>query len=147
MCSTPFIPTQETKIRTRFTIPLDTENLCKESPDAEREKLAKKLDASNRKRLQNIVGNLLYYFISIDATILMEMSSLVVVQEKRTIEAEKQITHLFNYCASHIYTVTEYRKGIIILYIYSDASYISEPEARRRSSGFFSSSQNPSTTH
>ena len=34
-------------------------------------------------------------------------------------------------------TVTEYRNSGMILHIYSDTSYISEPEARSRSGGYF----------
>ena len=74
---------------------------------------------------------------------LRALNSLAAVQKKVTIETVKQITQFLNYSATHPDTVTEYRKSGIILHIYSDASYISEPEAGSRAGGSFSLDQNP----
>ena len=69
---------------------------------------------------------------------LIELNSLEAVQTNMTIETTKQITQFLNYSATHTGTVTEYIKIRMILHIYSDASYISEPEAKSRSGGYFS---------
>ena len=99
---------------------------------------AEELDENNQKILQKIVEKILYYARAIDPTILMALNSLAVVQTKPIIETAKQITHFINYRETHTDTITEYRKIRMILHIYSDASYISEPEAQSRARGFFS---------
>ena len=60
---------------------------------------------------------------------LMAIKSLSEVQTNSTIKNAKQITNFFNYRATHPDAVTEYRRIGMIPYIYSDASYISEPES------------------
>ena len=67
---------------------------------------------------------------------LMALNSLAVVQTKSTNETKKQITGFLNYSATHPYAITEYRKSVMILHIYFDASNISEPEALSRSGGY-----------
>ena len=69
---------------------------------------------------------------------LMVLNYLLEVQSNATIEIVKQITQLSNYRTSHPDAVIEYRRSGMILHIYSDASYISEPEARIRSGRYFS---------
>ena len=66
---------------------------------------------------------------------LMAINSLEAVHKNPTIETSKQIDQFLK---SHPDAVTEYRRIGIIIYIYLNASYISEPDARSRSSGFFS---------
>ena len=96
------------------------------------------MDENNKKRLQKIVGKILYYARAVDPTILMGLNSLVTVQIKLTIETAKQINQFLNYIATHPETVKEYRRSGIIIHIYSDELYISEPEARNRAGGYFS---------
>ena len=67
----------------------------------------------------------LYYDGAIDPTMLMALNSLAAVHIKPKIEKVKQITQFLNYIESHPYTVAEYRRSRIILYIYSYESYIS----------------------
>ena len=67
---------------------------------------------------------------------LIPMSSMVEVQANLTTETET-ITKFLNYSASHPYAVTEYRRSGMILHIYSDASYMSETEARSRAGMYF----------
>ena len=55
---------------------------------------------------------------------LVALNYLVEVQTKPKIETAKQITQFLNYSATHPNAITEYRKSVIILHIYSDASYI-----------------------
>ena len=67
----------------------------------------------------------------------MALNSLATVKTKTTIETAKQITQFLNYSATHPDAITEYRKIGMIIYIYSDESYISETEAKSRSVGYF----------
>ena len=63
------------------------------------------LDENNQKRLQKMVGKLLYYARAIDHTMSMALKSLTEVQTKPTIETVKQITQFLNYSATHPYAV------------------------------------------
>ena len=67
----------------------------------------------------------------------MKLNSLEAVQTKKAIETEKQIPQLLNYSASHLDSVTEYTRNGMILDIFSDAYYISEPEAFSREGGYY----------
>ena len=95
------------------------------------------MDEYNQKILQKMVGKFLYYARSIYPTMLMALNSLEAVQTPPTIETAKQITQFLNYSATHPDAIIEYRKSEIIICVYSDASYISEPEARSRAGGYF----------
>ena len=87
----------------------------------------------------------MYYARSIDPTMLMALNSLAVVQKNLTIETAKQITQLLNYSATHPYAIIEYKKSGMILQMYYNAFYISEPEARSRAGGYFSLGPNSKT--
>ena len=105
--------------------------LSEKSPSGE-------LDEYNQKIINKITVKLLYYARAIDTKMLMALKSLAAVQKKLIIETAKQITQFINYRATHPDEITEYKKSGMILHIYSDASYISEPEARSRVRGYFS---------
>ena len=62
----------------------------------------------------------------------MALKSLEAVQTKPKIEPAKTITQFLNYSATYPDGIIEYRKIGIILHIYSNISYISEPEVRSR---------------
>ena len=66
------------------------------------------------------------------------LNSLAAVQTKPNIETAKKITHFLNYSTTHLDAIIEYKKNGMIIHIYSNASYISEPEARSRAGGYFS---------
>ena len=104
---------------------------------------AEELDKNNQKRLQKIVGKFLYYARSIDPKMLMALKSLAAVQKKSTIETTNQITQVLNYSATYPDAITEYIKSGMIIHIYSDVSYISEPEAQSRAGGFVLWQHNP----
>ena len=97
----------------------------------------KNLDENNQKRLKNVFENFLYYTRAVDPTMLVALKSLAAVQTKPKIETAKQVTQFLNYSATYTYAVTEYRKSGMILHIYSDVSYISEPEAQSRAGEYF----------
>ena len=99
---------------------------------------AEELDENNQKRIQKIVGKFLYYARAIDPTMLVALNSLESVQTNPKIETTKKITRFLNYSATHPDTVIEYSKSGMIIQIYLDASYISEPESRSRAGEYFS---------
>eukprot|EP00978_Attheya_sp_CCMP212_P007961 scaffold18508_cov37-Attheya_sp.AAC.2 len=68
---------------------------------------------------------------------LMALNSLASQQNKGTEHTAKQITHFLNYCATHPHASITFVKSNMILHFYSDASYLSEPEAHSRYGGYF----------
>ena len=90
--STTCFPTRETKTTAGLTIPLGTTRLQKEQSDAIRKEPDEEMDENNQKKLQKIVGNLLYYARCINHTMLMALNSLEVVQTNPKIRnARKKI--------------------------------------------------------
>ena len=65
------------------------------------------------------------------------LGSLAASQSKATENTAKACTKLLNYAATHPNAVIRYTKSGMILRIHSDASYLSEREARSRAGGFF----------
>jgi len=89
------------------------------------------------KRIQQILGSLLYYARAVDHTILMTVNDLASQQSKATVRTEEKIEKLLNYVATHPNGSITYRKSAMILVVHSDASYLSAPGARSRAGGYF----------
>lgn len=87
--------------------------------------------------LPQIVGVLLYYAIAVDSTLLTALNALSLQAGRMTKETAKQITQVLDYCASNPDAVATFEASDMILYIHSDASYMSESKARSRFGGFF----------
>jgi hypothetical protein len=95
------------------------------------------LQASEITRLQQVIGTLLYYARAIDSTMLVALGSLSSAQAKGTEATAQALTHLLNYCATHPDAVLLYHASGMILHVHSDASYLSESQARSRAGGHF----------
>jgi hypothetical protein len=105
---------------TQLTMPTDT------SPS---------LDPAAKLRLQEILGTLLYYARAIDCTMLVALSTLASAQT--THATAQALTQLLNYAATHPDGILQYHASDMVLHVHSDASYLSESQARSRSGGFF----------
>ena len=68
---------------------------------------------------------------------LIAMNSLVAVQTNPTTGSTKQITQFLYYNTTHPDAVIEYRRSGMIIHIYLDAFYISEPDAQSIASELF----------
>ena len=79
--------------------------------------------------VQHIMGTLLYYSIAVDPTMLTALSSIAAQQSKGTEKTYSDTLWLLNYAATHPNSKIRYTASDIILYIHSDASYLSEPQA------------------
>jgi hypothetical protein len=103
------------------------------------------LNAADSKRVQEIVGALLFYARAVDPTMLVALGTIA--SSKRTQDASKAVTQLLNYAATHPDAIIRYHASAMILHVHSDASYLSAPKARSRAGGFFflSSGYSPST--
>ena len=95
------------------------------------------LDAAGITRLQQIVGTLLYYARAVDATMLPALGTLAAAQSHGTEATAKALTKLLNYCATHRDATIRYHASDMVLWISSDASYLSESKARSRVGGHF----------
>jgi hypothetical protein len=104
------------------------------------------LNKADIKQLQEIIGTLLYYARAVDSTMLVALSSLAAAQTKGTQKTAEACTKLLNYAATHPNATVRYKASKMVLHIHSDASYLSEPQARSRVGGYFylgDGSQNP----
>ena len=98
------------------------------------------------KRVQKIVGKLLYYGLAVDNTIIVILGDLAIEQTKCTKPTIKAVTHLLNYAATHTNAILRYHKSEMILHIHSDGSYLSVPKAQNRAGGYFFLSYNTMDT-
>jgi hypothetical protein len=96
-----------------------------------------------RKRIQQVVGTLLYYGRTIDGTIITAISSLASQQTTAMGDTEAKLTQLLNYCSTHPDATIRYHASDMILNIHSDAGYLNELEARSRAGGHLCMSSTP----
>jgi hypothetical protein len=87
--------------------------------------------------LQQLGGSLLYYARVLDPPLIMPVNVLASEQTKATAATADKIIKLLNYCTTHPEATLRYHASDIILNIHSDASYLSEREAKSRAEGFF----------
>ena len=73
------------------------------------------------------MGTLLYYSIAVDPTMLTALGSIAAQQSEGTEKTYADTLWLLNYTATHLNAKIHYTASNMILYIHSDASYLSEP--------------------
>jgi hypothetical protein len=95
------------------------------------------LSAKDVNKLQQLTGMLLYYSRAVYQTLIMPINVLASEQTKATAETADKVIKLLNYCNTHPETKIRYHASDMILYINSDASYLSERESKSRAGGFF----------
>jgi hypothetical protein len=97
-------------------------------------------------KLQQLTGTLLYYARAVDPTLIMPINVLASEQSNATEVTAYKVIKLLNYCNTHPETKIRYHASDMILHIHSDASYLSENEAKSRAGGFFTWATQPKTT-
>ena len=93
--------------------------------------------------IQKNVGTFLYYGIAVDNTILVALSTIASEQSSATSNTAKKITQLLNYLATHPNATIQYKRSDMVLWVHSDASYLSCPKARSISGGMHFLSNKP----
>jgi hypothetical protein len=88
-------------------------------------------------KLQQLTGTLFYYARAVDPTLIMPINFLASGQSRATAVTADKVIKLLNYCNTHPETKIRYDASDMILHIHSDASYLSEKEAKSRAGGFF----------
>jgi hypothetical protein len=88
-------------------------------------------------KLQQLTGTLIYDARAVDPTLSMPINVLDSEQSNATEVTADKVIKLLNYCNTHPETKIRYHASDMILHIHSDASYLSENEAKSRAGGFF----------
>lgn len=102
-----------------------------------------KLVAEQIKRIQEIIGVLLYYARAVDSTLLVALGTLASEQTKATEMTMRRVTHLLNYCATHPEATVRFKRSDMILHVESDASYLCLPKSTSRVAGYFYMGEKP----
>jgi hypothetical protein len=104
------------------------------------------LNVKDIKRVQEVLGTLLYYVRAVDSTMLPAIGTLASQQANGTQATMRGITHLLTYCATHPNATVRFIASNMVLHVESDASYLSEAKARSRAAGYHYLSSTPMTT-
>jgi hypothetical protein len=104
------------------------------------------LSAEQVTRLQQIIGVFLYYARAVDSTMLVALGTLAAAQTHATTNTIKHTTQLLDYAATHPNASVRYVPSEMILHVHSDASYLSESEARSRAGGLFFLGNHPTSS-
>ena len=96
-----------------------------------------RLDAKDVKRVQKIVGSILYYARAVDMTVLIGLSSIAVEQTIATTKTMGRCHQLLDYLATNVEAKIRFYASDMVMNVHSDASYLSESKARSRTCGHF----------
>jgi hypothetical protein len=90
------------------------------------------LDAKGIKRVQGIVGSILYYARAVDNKLLCTVSTIGSTQASATQNTLAECNQLLDHLALHPNDGITYKASNMILAAHSDASYLSESKSRSR---------------
>jgi hypothetical protein len=93
--------------------------------------------------IQQKIGTLLYYAVSVDPFMLAALGTIACSQAKATQLTKDKCSWLMDYVASNPLSIIRYHASDMTLYVHSDASYLSETHARSRGAGHFFLSPRP----
>ena len=100
------------------------------------------LDANGVKRIQGIIGSLLYYARAVDNKLLATLSTISSHQAKATENTAKAVHQLLDYVATYPADGITYRASNMVLAAHSDASFLTEPGSRSRAGAHIFLSEN-----
>jgi hypothetical protein len=100
------------------------------------------LDKKDKRFIQQVCGKFLYLGRAVDSTLLTPISAIASQSANPTEDTMKQTKQLLDYIASQEDAVITYSASEMVLAAHSDASYLSEPQARSRAGGQFFLSNN-----
>jgi hypothetical protein len=96
-----------------------------------------KLSPNNIKKIQSIIGSILYYARADNITFLMALSSITIKQTKGTTNTMENTKQLLDYLATNPDATIRFRVSDMIMNVHSDASYLSEAIVQSRACGYF----------
>ena len=94
-----------------------------------------RLDKSGIKRVQTVVGCVLYYTRGIDNTMLTALNEIGTEQAKATTTTNDKTNHLLDYCCTYTDSKIRYYASDMVLWVDSDAAYLVLPGAKSRIAG------------
>jgi hypothetical protein len=103
------------------------------------------LDATDKRRVLEVLGTLLFYARTIDSTLLTTIGELATEQSEGTETTMEKLAQLLNYCATHPTAIVRFTASDMLLAVESDASYLSVVKAQSRAAGYFYLTNTPST--
>ena len=95
------------------------------------------LDKKGKKFIQQVCGKFLFLGRAVDSTLLCPISAIASQSATPTEDTMRQTQQLLDYIASQDEAVLTYHSSDMKLAAHSDASYLSEPQARSRAGGHF----------
>ena len=101
------------------------------------------LNKKETKRVQMIVGSLLYYSRAVDPTLLPAINEIAAVQSKPTSDTIKRCQMVLDYVATYPNTIQRFFRSDMILHVDSDAAYLVQPGAKSRVAGSYILSSKP----
>ena len=99
--------------------------------------ISPKLSPDEIKEIQRVIGSILYYARAVDITVLMALSSIAIEQSKGTTNTMEKAKQLLDYLATYPNATIRFQASDMIMNVHSDASYLSESNARSRACGHF----------
>jgi hypothetical protein len=103
------------------------------------------LDAADTKRVQEVLGTLLFHACAIDSMMLPAVGSIASQQAKGTNATMEAIIQLLNYCAIHPVATVRCIASDMVMWVESGASHLTAPKARSRAAGCHCLSTPPKT--
>ena len=82
------------------------------------------LDKRATKRIQSIVGTMLYYARSVDPTMLRAISEILRVQSRPTQDTAEKARMLLEYAAKYPNIILSHKASDMVLNVDSDAAYL-----------------------
>lgn len=95
------------------------------------------LDAAGKLFVQQVVGKFQYYAHAIDFSMLAALSKIASKQSAPTQHTMELLLHFLAYAVSNPAALIVYRASSMILWIHSDAAFLTEWKARSRTAGIF----------
>eukprot|EP00804_Cyclotella_cryptica_P009041 CCRYP_003144-RB/>CCRYP_003144-RB protein AED:0.42 eAED:0.43 QI:0/0/0/1/0/0/2/0/355 len=94
------------------------------------------------KRVQGIVGALLYYARAVDNKLLHVLSDIGTEQASATSRTNDKVNQLLDYCATYPNDGTTYRSSDMVLSAHSDAAYLNARKSRSHAGAYIMCSEN-----
>ena len=100
------------------------------------------LDSQGTKRVQGIVGDLLYCARAVDNKLLVGLSTIISQQASATQRTNEAIDQILDYCATYPADGILYRSSDMVLCAHSDAGFHNESKGRSRARAHIFLSEN-----
>ena len=100
------------------------------------------LDSQGTKRVQGIVGALLYFAFAVDNKLLVGLSAIGSRKASATQRTSEAINQILDYCATYLADFIHYRSSVMVLCAHSDAGFHNESKGRSRAGAHIFLSEN-----